>query len=315
MSFEEELEALGLEDFFLHYLLEGKRLLSGNAWGTRMGRSFSFDLETHRFFDYGNVKHSGVGVKQLFELRGEKLPEKYRLNYTRFEKKKGAARRVEKTKKAVSKIYIKGPLEVVPPQMTPPSHLTFWNQETEEKIVLPARVYTYRNLLGQTVGFLLKAREGQNEVVRPLSVWERLVGHGEKTIFSYRQKAFEPYLYRAEGFLAEPESPVFVLENEELVDHFYKKKHGLPMLFTTWPFGPKSILLNKSIWEVLEKRRVFLLPSPNDESIKEFSLLRKAHLPEATLFNPLQLGVPKSLDLRDFFDSFESLRDLKKMAV
>lgn len=297
-----ELQELGIEDFFLYCTFEGKRLLSGNLWGSKMGRSFSFDLETHKFFDFSNPQHSGTGLKKLFELRGEKLPERFRLHYARYSPKEETQKRIIKSIEIKERVYIKGPLPV-PPQMTPPKRLTHWNKETQERIEIPAKVYAYKNLLGQTVGFLLKGREkGKSiEIVRPLSVWERLVGPNSRTLLSYRQKAFEPFPYKAEYFLAEPEAKVVVVEGEDVVDFFLSRRKGVPILFTTWPFGKQGFFL-KEVWKVLKGREVVLLPSPKEDSLKAFAELKKEVFPAAKLLNPFSFNLQPTQDLRDIVD-------------
>jgi hypothetical protein len=299
------LSQLGLDEHFLHCKIEGKRLLSGNVYGTRPGRNFSFDLETHSFFDFNQPLHSGKGIKRLFEIRGEILPEKYRLTYARFEKNTNVREKFDRlSQKNDDAIYVEGPLEVVPPQMTPPSHLTLWDKSTNKRIVVPAKVYTYKNLMGQTIGYILRVREGMTEIVRPLSVWARLVGEDNKTIHSYRQKAFVPHLYKAEHFLVFPEYPIVIVDNEELVDHIYRKKKALPMLITTWPFGPGGMLANHQIWQSIAERKVFLLPEQDDRSINQLSVLRKIFLPTAKIINTL----PNDQSLFETLSSFEPIK-------
>lgn len=275
-----------LEDFFLFHVIEGNRLLSGNAWGTRPGRTFSFDLESHSFFDYASPACSGKGIKRLFEVRGEKLPEAFRINYRRF--KSGVGKRKELAGKEKKRVYLRGPLAEVPPQMTPPNSLSFWDTKGNRSF-FPAEVFTYRDFLGRRVGFLLKAQGLQGEkLIRPLSVWERLVGE-EKTIFSYRQKAFLPFLYRADLLAGTPEKAVVLLEGEESVEAAVKRSSSLPVTFTTWPFGPKGAFFYPELFDCLEGREVFLLPT-HLESQERMQLLKKKYLPRAHLVSFEKLG-------------------------
>lgn len=283
-----------LENFFLFYIIEGKRLLSGNIWGTKPGRNFSFDLETHNFFDYRNSNHSGCGIKKLFEVRGEKLPEIFRINYNRF--KQDAQERKDLIKTTKKSIYLRGPLEVIPPQMTPPNKLSFWDSKGS-RILLPAEVFCYTDFLSHKVGYILKAKGEKSEtLIRPLSVWERLVGQ-EKTIFSYRQKPFLPFLYKADALASAPEKVIIVTEGEERVDQaFCKIPKDFPAHFTTWPYGGDSMLFYPSIYECLKSKEVLLWPI-NKESKERMILLKKTHLPRARIINTDLFGIKENINI------------------
>lgn len=300
-------QAHAITDFFLFHTIEGNRLLSGSILGTRPGRNFCFDLESHSFFDYGNPSHSGRGIKRLFELRGEQLPEVFRINYNRF--KRGAEQRKALSRATKKGIYLRGPLDTIPPQMTPPNMLTFWD-ESGNRSFYPAEVYTYTDFHGRKVGYLLKAQGHKGEtIVRPLSVWERLVGE-EKTIFSYRQKAFIPFLYKADLLASAPEKAVIVVEGEAAVDAALQKTpKDFPALFTTWPFGPDSAFFYPEIYECLEGREVFLWPK-NEESENRMLLLQKRYLSRAHVVDPQAFGLSEGAELAENPQFLKLLKNL-----
>lgn len=293
MSFNNDTK---ITEFFLYYKLEkqGRELVSGNIWGTSAGRSFHFDLDTHKFFDFANAYHSGRGFKQLFELRNEAMPEAFRQNYEKIKKPKYT---LEK------KVCLDGPLGVIPSSLTPPNKLSFWD-ENEKRVDIPATSYCYKNALGQRVGYIMRGIDPKTgaKVVRPLSVWKRLLPN-KKTILSYRQKKFMPVLYNFDLISTQLEKTVVVVEGEKCADFGMKcaNQYGIPLVFTTWPFGAQSYKTDPSIWSSLkeESKRVVLWPDNDEIGHQAMREIKTLFLRSALMVKPARIGLREGEDIAD----------------
>lgn len=285
-----------ITNYFFYYKLEksGRELVSGNIWGTSPGRSFHFDLETHRFFDFSTPYHSGRGFKQLFELRNETLPSEFRLNYS--SKDSGYKRKVGDESPYVER------LSVIPPEFTPPSKISIWEGGKFQDI--PAVAYAYKNGLGERVGYIMRGVDPSTseKIIRPLSVWLRKT-LSEKLIPSYRQKKFVPFLYNYDLICAMPEKIVIVVEGEKCADFGMKQgalQYGLPIIFTTWPFGAQSFGTDPLIWSVLkDRKRVVLWPDNDEVGHSIMQSIQKRFLPQAKMLKPEKIGLKEKEDIAD----------------
>jgi len=285
-----------LTDFFLHYKLEKGELVSGNIWGTSPGRSFRFNLETHKFFDFSNKEHCGRGIKKLFELRNEQLPSSFRSNYRSFQNNQ------RKDDGADRNTPYKERLDVIPDFLTPPNKILLW--EGDKKTEIPARAYAYKNTFGERVGYIMRAThpETQEKIIRPLSVWTRLRPDG-RLVPSYRMKKFPPFLYNYDLIVAQPEKIVVVVEGEKCAEYGMQKgavQYGLPIIFTTWPFGSESYGTDPVLWNCLLKREKVVLWPDNDEPGKRvMTEIKSRFLPQAKLVKPEKIGLQEKEDIAD----------------
>lgn len=286
-----------ITDYFFHFKIEksGKDLVSGNIWGTEAGRSFHFDLETHKFFDFSNPHHSGRGYKQLFELRNEPIPEEFRLNYRKSE---GYKRKVDDVERG--KLY-RERVDIIPANLTPPTKLSLW--EGGQRRDIPAVAYAYKNGLGERVGYIMRGMDGTEKIIRPLSVWLRQVPHDGRMVPSYRQKKFVPFLYNYDLICAAEEKVVIVVEGEKCADFGMQKgavQYNLPIIFTTWPFGAQSFATDPIIWKCLEKRQKVVLWPDNDEIGKTImTTIKSRFLPQAKMIKPEKIGLKEKEDIAD----------------
>ncbi|MCW9065794.1 MAG: hypothetical protein OQJ78_05805 [Ignavibacteriaceae bacterium] len=286
-----------ITEYFFYYKIErsGRSLVSGNIWGTEPGRSFSFDLETHKFFDFSRPEHSGRGFKQLFKIRNEKFPDFFRLNYKKF------SQPAIENDQQKDKVYIR-PLDVIPHSLTPPNKISFW--VSNKRVDIPATTHTYKNARGERIGFILRGidPETKEKIIRPLSVWERLLPD-KKLICSYRQKKFTPVLYNLDLIEAQPEKTIVVVEGEKCADFGMKRgaiQYGLPLIFTTWPFGSHSYATDSAIWNPLKERQKVVLWPDNDEIGKKTMLeIKSRFLPNSLMVKPEKIGLKEKEDIAD----------------
>lgn len=288
-----------ITNYFLYYKLEkgGKDLVSGNIWGTEPGRSFHFDLDTHKFFDFSKSYHSGRGFKKLFELRNEELPNEFRLNYSGT-KETGCYKR--KVGDDEPKLYTER-LDIIPPELTPPSKISIWNNGQRHDIAAVA--YTYKNGFGERVGYIMRGVDPSTseKIIRPLSVWLR--GEGKRMMPSYRQKKFIPFLYNYDLICAMTEKIIIVVEGEKCADFGMKQgalQYGLPIIFTTWPFGAHSYGTDPLIWAVLkDRKRVVLWPDNDNVGKSIMKAIQDRFLPQAKMIKPEKIGLKEKEDIAD----------------
>lgn len=281
-----------LEKWFPFHLIEEKRLISGNIWGTKPGRQFSFSLETQGFFDLTNPQHSGKGVEQLFEKRGESLPQLFQHS----KKHKSINTRNPFLNHKVEKIYFDGPFPV-PPDFVAPASLTFQSGDEKKGFQkFPCTTFTYKNEFGQRVGFILKTQlENGQRIERPMSVWNRLYPDNVLKL-SYRQKLFKPCVYHLDLILTKPEKHILLFWDEEHADTFFFQgvkrfqENLFPFHTTTWPLGPHQFH-NDEFWKYIQNRDdilIFLPPSQKNPYYDSLIRLQKLYLKKARFVDPVK---------------------------
>jgi len=317
MTQEENFE---ITNFFFYCKIEGsKRLVSGNIWGTSPGRSFNFDLETHKFFDFAHPEHSGQGYKKLFFLRNEEFPVCFRQTYRKSQDLLRHDRQKQThTETSEKPIFEKDPLPTVPHFFTQPKNLSIWKEG--KKIILPATVYTYKNPSGQRIGFILRAEDPETgeKIVRPLTVWNRFVNKSS-VLPCYRQKAFQPTLYNLDQIYAFPEKVIFVVEGEKCARFgavHGAKQYDLPVIFTSWPFGAQAFN-HPPMWEVLQPKqsKVLLWPDNDKPGIQTMREIKRKFLPTAKLLIPKEVGLAEGEDLADLPPTGDDFKRLLKNLI